>query len=94
MNKIINRISIALSDVTRREIIRVLIDSEKTTSELEQYIDGGKGVVLRHVDLLEEAGIIESRREGRRRVVGLTAQPFVPLQHWIGEIQTKISKKA
>jgi len=55
----------ALSDPTRREILRLLSDGEKTAGELAERFDMTKPSMSHHFAVLKEAELITSRREGQ-----------------------------
>jgi ArsR family transcriptional regulator, arsenate/arsenite/antimonite-responsive transcriptional repressor len=56
----------ALADPTRREILRLLRQGEKTAGELAEQFDMAKPSVSHHFSVLKQAGLITSRREGQQ----------------------------
>jgi DNA-binding transcriptional ArsR family regulator len=56
----------ALSDPTRREILRILGHGERTAGELSSSFDMTKPSMSHHFTVLKEAGLIRSRREGQQ----------------------------
>jgi DNA-binding transcriptional ArsR family regulator len=62
----INEAFKALSDPTRREILRLLRCGEMTAGELAQHFDMTKPSVSHHFARLKEADLILSRREGQQ----------------------------
>jgi DNA-binding transcriptional ArsR family regulator len=61
-----NAVFKALSDPTRREILRILAHGEKTAGELAEPFDMTKPSMSHHFGVLKEAGLIRSRREGQQ----------------------------
>ena len=60
----------ALSDPTRRAILDVLRDGPKSTTEIvEAFPKMTRHAVMKHIDVLREASLINTREDGRRRVV-------------------------
>lgn len=57
----------ALAESKRRQIIELLELRPHTTSELCQYFDVSRFAVMKHLNVLEQAGLITFRREGRLR---------------------------
>ena len=55
----------ALSDPTRREILRMLSHGERTAGELAEPFDMTKPSMSHHFAVLKEAQLITSRREGQ-----------------------------
>lgn len=61
----------ALSDPTRREIVRLLRRGEMSAGELAERFDMSKPSVSHHFSTLKEAGLITSRRQGQQVLYSL-----------------------
>ena len=59
----------ALSDATRRDIVRRAIDAEEGVAELAGHYRMSFAAVQKHVAILERAGLVIKERDGRRKVV-------------------------
>jgi DNA-binding transcriptional ArsR family regulator len=59
----------ALSDRTRRDIVRRAIDGEEGVAELAMHYSMSFAAVQKHVAILERAGLVTKVRVGRRKVV-------------------------
>jgi DNA-binding transcriptional ArsR family regulator len=66
-----NEVFKALSDPTRREILRILSRGERTAGELAEPFDMTKPSMSHHFAVLKDAGLIRSRREGQQIVYSL-----------------------
>jgi DNA-binding transcriptional ArsR family regulator len=64
-----DRIFGALSDATRRDIVRRAIDGEEGVAELAAHYPMSFAAVQKHVAILERAGLVSKHRSGRRKVV-------------------------
>ena len=64
-----DRIFGALSDATRRDIVRRAIDGEEGVAELAARYPMSFAAVQKHVAILERAGLVSKHRSGRRKVV-------------------------
>ncbi len=75
----------ALSDSTRREILDLLRDGPRTTSEIvEQFPDLSRFGVMKHLDVLREANLVNTRSEGRKRINSLNVTPIRQImERWI-----------
>ena len=62
----LNQVFKALSDPTRREIIRILGHGERTAGELSASFDMTKPSMSHHFAVLKEADLVASRREGQQ----------------------------
>lgn len=65
----IDRVFHALATATRRDILRRTIDEEQSVSSLAGDYDMSFAAVQKHVAVLEAAGLIVKRAEGRERLV-------------------------
>jgi DNA-binding transcriptional ArsR family regulator len=59
----------ALSDATRRDIVRRAIAGEEGVAELAQHYPMSFAAVQKHIAVLERAGLIAKERTGRRKVI-------------------------
>lgn len=73
----------ALSDPTRREILTRLRRGELSVGELAEPLEMSWPAVTKHLKVLEAAGLLERRREGRRHVVRLNAAPMKQAGEWM-----------
>jgi DNA-binding transcriptional ArsR family regulator len=83
----------ALSDPTRREILRILSHGEKTAGELADGFDMTKPSMSHHFAVLKGAGLIISRREGQQiwyRINSTVAQDVIA---WVMELVDRGDKK-
>jgi ArsR family transcriptional regulator, arsenate/arsenite/antimonite-responsive transcriptional repressor len=61
-----NAVFKALSDPTRREVLRLLSQGERTAGELAEQFDMTKPSMSHHFSVLKEADLIRSRRDGQQ----------------------------
>jgi DNA-binding transcriptional ArsR family regulator len=66
-----NEVFKALSDPTRREILRILSRGEQTAGALAEPFAMTKPSLSHHFAVLKDAGLIRSRREGQQIVYSL-----------------------
>jgi ubiquinone/menaquinone biosynthesis C-methylase UbiE/DNA-binding transcriptional ArsR family regulator len=64
----------ALADSTRLRIMALLERQELSVHELQEITHLGQSRISTHLGLLQEAGLLESRREGKRTFYMLNAQ--------------------
>ncbi|GEE02002.1 putative transcriptional regulator, ArsR family protein [Gordonia spumicola] len=58
----------ALSDRTRRDILRRVLAGEHSVSALAEKYDMSFAAVQKHVAVLEKAGLLTKRRDGRQQL--------------------------
>ena len=78
----------ALADPTRRALLAQLESGERTLSELAAPLPMSLMAVQKHVKILEDAGLVETRKIGRSRHVKLRPQGLTPVVQW-----TQLSEK-
>lgn len=61
----------ALSDPTRREILRMLRERDYTAGEIAERFDLAKSTLSGHFNVLKHAGLIVSERNGTKIVYSL-----------------------
>jgi DNA-binding transcriptional ArsR family regulator len=67
----------ALADPTRRFLLDLLFEREgRTMTELESEVDMTRVGVMKHLRLLEEAGLVVTRRSGRKKLHFLNPVPI------------------
>ena len=64
----------ALSDPTRVRIVALLEKDELSVNELQQITRMGQSRISTHLGLLQDSGLVQSRREGKRTFYKLNAQ--------------------
>lgn len=75
----------ALSDPTRLRIVALLERNELSVNELQEITRLGQSRISTHLGLLQESGLLDSRREGKRTFYKLAtaaegvAREFIPL---------------
>ena len=57
----------ALGDPTRRRLLRLLRDGERTVADLTRAVPVTQSAVSQHLRVLREAGLVSDRPDGRRR---------------------------
>ena len=65
----VDRIFRALADATRRDILHRTLAGEASVSQLAAAYDMSFAAVQKHVAVLEGAGLVTKRPQGRERVV-------------------------
>src|SRR5215510_8263591 len=63
----------SLSDPTRLRIVSLLEKDELSVNELQEITKMGQSRISTHLGLLQDAGLLESRREGKRSLYKLQA---------------------
>ena len=73
----------ALADSTRRSILEGLVDGPRTTGDLCRSFTTSRFAVMKHLDVLAEAGLVVVERRGRDRWNHLDPAPLRPITRWL-----------
>jgi DNA-binding transcriptional ArsR family regulator len=73
----------ALADPTRRRIVELLADGERSAGEIASHFRTARPGVSRHLRVLREHGLVQARAEGQRRVYSLDPAPLAELDAWL-----------
>jgi DNA-binding transcriptional ArsR family regulator len=74
----------ALADPTRRRIVELLAEGERSAGEIAGEFSTSRPGVSRHLRVLREHGLVRSRGEGQRRLYSLDPAPLAELDAWLG----------
>ena len=79
----LDRAFMALADPIRRRIIARLSRGSATVNELAEPFEISKQAVSKHIQVLEQAGLVTRTRDAQRRPVHLNAVELERLTSWI-----------
>jgi DNA-binding transcriptional ArsR family regulator len=80
----LDRTFAALSDPTRRALLARLVEKESlSVSELAQPFSMSLPAIMKHLDVLSDAGLIAREKTGRTVACRLTAQPMEQAMNWL-----------
>lgn len=73
----------ALSDPTRRAVVQALGRGPASVSELAKPFEMALPSFLQHLKVLEDCGLVATRKAGRVRTCTLQAEPLAAAEHWL-----------
>lgn len=79
----LDRVFSALSDSTRRRLVRALAKREQAITELARPFDMSLAAVSKHIAILERAGLIRRRKDGRTHYCSLRPEALAGALDWI-----------
>ncbi|SFT67576.1 ArsR/SmtB family transcription factor [Sedimentitalea nanhaiensis] len=74
----------ALADPTRRDIVRLLAQSDMTIAQLTDRFDMTRAAVKKHLTVLSDGGLITVHPRGRERLNRLNPAGITPILDWLG----------
>jgi len=79
----LDRMFQALADPTRRAVLERLGRGPCAMSELAQPFRMALPSFSQHLDVLENSGLVRSRKQGRVRTYRLAPKPMAVVEHWL-----------
>jgi DNA-binding transcriptional ArsR family regulator len=79
----LDRVFSALADPTRRAMLRQLTGGERTVGELAEPFDMSFAAAAKHVKVLEHAGLLRRRIDGRAHRCRIEAGPLAQADRWL-----------
>jgi DNA-binding transcriptional ArsR family regulator len=79
----LSQVFAALADPTRRDIVARLSVGDATVGELADPYDVSIQAVSKHLNVLEDAGLVSRRKDAQRRPCHLEAEVFDLMTKWI-----------
>jgi DNA-binding transcriptional ArsR family regulator len=73
----------ALADPTRRRIVELLAEGERSAGEIASHFRTARPGVSRHLRVLREHGLVQARVQGQRRLYSLDPAPLAELDDWL-----------
>lgn len=72
-----------LAEPTRRRVLDLLMEQERTVSELVDTLDMSQPAVSKHLRVLRDAGLVEARVDAQRRIYHLRPEPLIEIDAWL-----------
>jgi DNA-binding transcriptional ArsR family regulator len=76
----------AIAQPTRREILRLLVDGELTAGSVASRFAVTQPAISQHLKVLREAGLIDERREGTKRLYRVRPEGLTDVQSFLAEL--------
>jgi DNA-binding transcriptional ArsR family regulator len=73
----------ALADPTRRGMLASLALGDKSIGELAEPLRMSFAGASKHVKVLEDAGLVARRKDGRNQIIRLEARPLEEAERWL-----------
>ena len=72
-----------MAEPNRRVIVELLRDRERSVGELVSSLDVSQPAVSKHLRVLRDAGLVESRVDAQRRVYRVRLHPLREIDAWL-----------
>ncbi len=78
-----NDVFLAIADPTRRRLLELLTTGERPVNQLAESFAMSRPAVSQHLRILQDAGLVASRRIGREHHYRLTPEPLGQVRGWL-----------
>ena len=72
----------AVAEPRRRQILNYLLLQERSVGEIVARLGMEQPSVSKHLRVLLDVGLVNVRRDGRRKLYGVNAEAIRPLHEW------------
>ncbi len=72
----------AVAEPRRRDILAFLADQERPVGEIVRALEIEQPSVSKHLRVLKDVGLVEMRRDGRRKLYRTNAEAIRPMYEW------------
>ena len=72
----------AVAEPRRREVLSVLASGEKPVGDIVRTLGWPQPQVSKHLQVLNQVGLVIVRREGRHRLYRINGQEIKPIHDW------------
>src|SRR5437762_12963732 len=73
----------AIAEPRRRDILRLVWNDERSVGEIASFFDVTRPAISQHLRVLEGAGLVTLRRDGRRRIYRARREAFRELRAYL-----------
>jgi DNA-binding transcriptional ArsR family regulator len=73
----------ALGEENRRRILDALMEEERPVGDLVALLSLSQPAVSKHLKVLRQAGLVESRTEAQRRIYRVRPEPLREVDDWL-----------
>ena len=73
----------AIAEPRRRQILQLVRDRERSAGEIASHFEVSRPAISQHLGVLKEAGLVEERRDGTKRLYRGRPQGFADLKAFL-----------
>ena len=72
-----------IAEPSRRAILNLLASAEQSVGDIEEQLRMSQPSVSKHLRVLREAGLVESRVDAQRRLYRIRHEPLMEVDAWL-----------
>jgi len=82
-----------IAEPNRRAILSLLASAERSVGDIERRLRMPQPSVSKHLRVLRDAGLVESRVEAQRRVYRVRPEPLLEVDAWLAQFRRFWSRR-
>jgi DNA-binding transcriptional ArsR family regulator len=84
----------ALGDPTRREVLNILAArGEASATAIATQLPVSRPAVVKHLGVLDRAGLLQERRQGREVLFSVRPEPLESASHWLAVVASEWDRR-
>jgi DNA-binding transcriptional ArsR family regulator len=76
----------ALAEPRRRDILRLVRDNELSAGSIASHFEVSRPAISQHLRVLKDAGLVDERRDGTRRMYRARPEGFDELRKYLDDL--------
>jgi DNA-binding transcriptional ArsR family regulator len=72
-----------LAEDSRRQILDLLLEEERSVGELVESLSLSQPAISKHLKVLRDAGLVDSRPDAQRRIYRVRTEPLRDVDAWL-----------
>ena len=72
-----------LAEESRRRILDLLVEQDRPVGDLVEILSLSQPAVSKHLKVLRDAGLVESRTDAQRRIYRVSPEPLREVDEWL-----------
>ena len=73
----------AIAEPSRRRILALVKDGEQTAGDIASHFDVSRPAISQHLKVLKEAGLVNERRDGVRRLYSVREDGLIDVRRFL-----------
>jgi len=82
----VDEVLVALADPTRRRLLDALATQPQTATALAEHVPVTRQAIVKHLAVLEHAGLVEARKSGREVQFSVRPERLESTAHWMRRV--------
>jgi DNA-binding transcriptional ArsR family regulator len=77
----------AVAEPKRRRVLEIIGPEELSVNQIVERLGWNQPMVSKHLGVLKQVGLVNSRRVGRQRLYSVNAEKLKPIHDWVSPFE-------